>query len=330
MVISYISSKKKTMAHLIKEENHFLLSICIPTFNRSNQLEQTLYSITSQKIFQESNKIEIVISDNFSNDNTESVAQEFQKNFPNKIVYKKTTENILDKNFEKVLSMASGTYLKLNNDTLKHKENSLEKLLDLIEKNINKKPILFFSNGALKYFKLLKGEGLNFFISNVSYNSTWIASFGIWKETFDTISDFNKNNKLQLVQTDILFQTVNSKKSIIIDDEVHFETLNTSIKGGYDLVEIFFDNYKSLLKRELIQNNITIKVYNKELKKILMIFFCNWIALIKVYPEKYTFTYTDYKSKFLSNYNYIDFIFFLTKMNLLILKFNLKKCLNIN
>jgi glycosyltransferase involved in cell wall biosynthesis len=306
MVISYISSKKKTMAHLIKEENHFLLSICIPTFNRSNQLEQTLYSITSQKIFQESNKIEIVISDNFSNDNTESVAQEFQKNFPNKIVYKKTTENILDKNFEKVLSMASGTYLKLNNDTLKHKENSLEKLLDLIEKNINKKPILFFSNGALKYFKLLKGEGLNFFISNVSYNSTWIASFGIWKETFDTISDFNKNNKLQLVQTDILFQTVNSKKSIIIDDEVHFETLNTSIKGGYDLVEIFFDNYKSLLKMELIQNNITIKVYNKELKKILMNFFSNWIALIKVYPEKYTFTYTDYKSKFLSNYNYIE------------------------
>jgi glycosyltransferase involved in cell wall biosynthesis len=318
------------MAHLIKENHQFLLSICIPTINRSKQLEQTLNSITNQRIFKESNKIEIVISDNFSNDNTESVAQKFKKNFPNKIVYKKTTENILDKNFEKVLSMASGNYLKLNNDTLKHKENSLEKLVNLIEQNINKKPVLFFSNGALKYNKLLKGEGLNFFISNVSYNSTWIASFGIWKETFDSISDFNKNNKLQLVQTDILFQTVNSEKNIIIDDEVHFETLNISKKGGYDLVEIFFDNYKSLLKRELIQNNITIKVYNKELKKLLMNFFCNWIALIKVYPKKYTFTYTDYKAKFLSNYNYIDFIFFLTKMNLLILKFNLKKCLNIN
>ncbi len=317
------------MAFMRNDNSEVLLSICIPTFNRAAQLDETLKSITNQKIFSKTNKIEIIISDNCSSDGTLFVVNKYKVEHQEKIVYSKNVENIFDKNFEKVLSLANGCFLKLNNDTLINLDGGLEKMLKLIEENLNKKPTIFFSNGGLKVYKHIKGTGLDFFISNVSIKSTWIASFGIWKTTFDTISDFSKNSKLQLTQTDVLFRVIKSDTEVIIDDEVHFETLNITKKGGYDLLEIFFDNYKLLLEKGLVQNNLSLIVYKKELKKILFTFFCHWIALIKVYPEKYTFSYKNYKAKFSSNYNIAVYLLFQIKLNLLVFKYNLKKCINL-
>lgn len=318
------------MAHLIKEENQFLLSICIPTFNRAIQLEITLNSITQQEIFLNSNKIEIVISDNCSKDDTSTIVKKYLLRHPGKIIYSRNDEDIVDKNFEKVLSLASGIFLKLNNDTLKHTNKSLEKMVNLIEKNKVEKPILFFSNGVLKKYKQIEGQGLPFFIDTVSYFSTWIATFGIWKDDFNSIANFNKLSHLKLVQVDILFELISKKKNIIIEDDILFDIEIVTKKGNYDIVEIFFDNYKFLLLRELEQKNINLTEYKKELKNILFDFFCNWIAITKVYPNKYTFTYINYKKKFSSNYKYTDYLFFLIKLNFLIFKFNLKKCLRLN
>ncbi|MCX8512062.1 MAG: glycosyltransferase, partial [Chthoniobacteraceae bacterium] len=50
------------------EKTKYWLSICIPTFNRSQYLRLTLESITNQELFQNSDEIEIVISDNCSSD----------------------------------------------------------------------------------------------------------------------------------------------------------------------------------------------------------------------------------------------------------------------
>jgi len=55
-----------------------LLSICIPTCNRSRLLHESLTSIlNSAKGYED--KIEIVISDNVSTDDTGSVVARFQK-----------------------------------------------------------------------------------------------------------------------------------------------------------------------------------------------------------------------------------------------------------
>src|SRR5664279_654163 len=95
-----------------------LLSICIPTYNRAKNLEDTLISIVQQRRFQETDDVEIVISDNCSGDNTGNVSEKFAALYKEKIRYFRNTENISDANFEKVLSYGKGQYLKLNNDTL--------------------------------------------------------------------------------------------------------------------------------------------------------------------------------------------------------------------
>ena len=63
-------------------ENSFLLSVCIPTFERASFLKETLESIVSDPVFLENNKVEIVISDNVSKDDTKEVSRKFTELYP--------------------------------------------------------------------------------------------------------------------------------------------------------------------------------------------------------------------------------------------------------
>jgi glycosyltransferase involved in cell wall biosynthesis len=125
-----------------------ILSICIPTYNRATVLIQTLNSIVSQKIFIETDLVEIVVRDNCSEDNTRECVLSYVSKFPNKIKYFKNEINFLDGNYDIVLNDGTGSYLKLNNDTLVHHQNSLEFLLTAIEKYQHNGCQLLFTNSA--------------------------------------------------------------------------------------------------------------------------------------------------------------------------------------
>ena len=78
-------------------ENRLLVSICIPTYNRSTYLRQSLERYIVEKEFIDG-KVEIVISDNASTDDTKMVVEEYVKKYKN-IRYYRNKENIRDKNF---------------------------------------------------------------------------------------------------------------------------------------------------------------------------------------------------------------------------------------
>ena len=67
----------------------YLLSICIPTYNREKHLEILLDSIVNQKIF--SDKIEIYIYDDPSTDNTQIMVQKYMKKYGNIHYHRNTT-----------------------------------------------------------------------------------------------------------------------------------------------------------------------------------------------------------------------------------------------
>lgn len=58
-----------------------LLSICIPTYNRSTYLEEALCNIINDTSF--SDDIEIIISDNASTDNTQEIVSKYIKHYSN-------------------------------------------------------------------------------------------------------------------------------------------------------------------------------------------------------------------------------------------------------
>ncbi len=107
-----------------------LLSICIPTYNRPNQLKNCLNSIAKQK----SKNFEVCISDNASNINLLKIIKPYKKKF--KINYKKNKKNLgFAMNVLKVSQMAEGKFIWFLGDDDLLTPNSINHLIQLIKKN---------------------------------------------------------------------------------------------------------------------------------------------------------------------------------------------------
>ncbi|WP_342620639.1 glycosyltransferase family 2 protein [Rhodoferax sp. GW822-FHT02A01] len=252
------------------------LSICIPTFNRATELDKTIESIVSQDRFIHSNDVEIVVSDNCSEDSTREVVERYVSKFKNKVFYRKTTSNISDRNFQEALSMGRGTFLKLNNDTLSHKSNSLDSMISEIDMHEARRPVMFFSNGLLGCIGVATFQDFESFVSRVSYWSTWIGGFGIWKCDFDNLDDFNRMSSKQLLQVDVLLRMAAKKGYAVIDDRPLFRSLMTAAKGGYDFLGVFMDNYLSILQEYRDRQMLSDAIFSLEKKRLLLEFILPW------------------------------------------------------
>ncbi|WP_114154238.1 glycosyltransferase family 2 protein [Chromobacterium haemolyticum] len=88
-----------------------LLSICIPTYNRSAYLKETILSVIRQIDKLDVWMIEICISDNASTDGTDVLIKEIEKSTPVRIVYKRNEHNMgADANYLCSVDIASGDY----------------------------------------------------------------------------------------------------------------------------------------------------------------------------------------------------------------------------
>lgn len=109
-----------------------LLSICIPTWNRSKILSISLKSFQEQLASIDSSEIEIFVSDNASDDDTPLVVQSFiDQGLP--ITYNRNPENVgAAGNFIKCMQWASGKYIWLLGDDDLLNDGAISYILDLI------------------------------------------------------------------------------------------------------------------------------------------------------------------------------------------------------
>jgi len=112
-----------------------ILSICIPTYNRAAYLRQCLDSILSSVNGFEKD-IEIIISDNASQDETNKVVSEYQSRH-SFIHYHKNETNVLEKNFYIAASLAKGEYVWIFGDDDLIEPHAVGKVLKKIEENYN-------------------------------------------------------------------------------------------------------------------------------------------------------------------------------------------------
>jgi len=115
-----------------------LLSICIPTYNRAGYLKECLESIVCQ--FEDRDiyrQVEIIISDNASEDNTGEVVRYYQENFDNISYHKHETNLGYDKNVESVITLAKGDFIWTLSDDEYIKPGSLIFLLGVFNKYPN-------------------------------------------------------------------------------------------------------------------------------------------------------------------------------------------------
>lgn len=267
-----------------------LLSICIPTYNRSETLEVVLSHYTQNPEFDES--VEIVISDNASPDNTEEVCRKFVSQFKN-IRYYRNTANIKDANFPLVLGKGNGKYLKLLNDCVYLDEEALKYMKQGIRDHLIDRRQIFFTCDLL-YTKNISDfhfcEDLDQYVQRVSTFVTCNNLFGCWHEDWNLITDKLKYAPLQLQQDDWTYQLVAKKNGCILYNRAILSSVNPwrVYRTPYNWFKVHLDNYYSILS-PYIENNLVSRKTFKQDTHYLLRHFKDELYAIYVYPRKVWF-----------------------------------------
>ena len=192
-----------------------LLSICIPTYNRRDILDENISDILNHQSFDEN--VQLVIGDNASDDGTRELVENFIKIHKDKnIKYYKNDSNIKDKNFLKVLQAGDGIYCKLLNDYTKLSETDLSKIIETVRKYKDIDPSevhlgFFFRIKSKKaQYGDLQMKNLDDYILHLNNKMTWTSNFGCFKEQLGELQQFNKFSDLLMLQ---LFWTLHLAKT---------------------------------------------------------------------------------------------------------------------
>ncbi|MFA5916795.1 MAG: glycosyltransferase family 2 protein [Candidatus Gracilibacteria bacterium] len=203
-----------------------LISICIPTYNRKKYLKQCLDSIVNQDCFTE-NQIEIIISDNDSNDNTEKLVKEYQINYKN-IKYFINDNNIgANKNILKASEYAIGKYIWFMGDDDKIINGKIVEILEFINKYND---ITVFQTNMISGNNdiYIVNEGITFFKNLLKNNDFRLINFMSFIPTI-------------IVKKDNFLLNLNLLKNSFIDN------LGDSYSHSYILLRCIYKNKIGLL-----------------------------------------------------------------------------------
>lgn len=259
-----------------------IISICIPTYNRADALEQSLEQYVRCNGFDDS--VEIVISDNASTDRTQEVAEKFASQF-NNIKYFQNKENIRDSNFEIALKRGTGKYLKLQNDTTLYDVDAFVYMKKCINMSDDTVPIFFTNNFIYTNYKgqsIIKCDSFDDFVSALSTYVTAISCFGVWKSQLDEIHNFTRYTKLMLNQDDWSYQLLEKYGRCVLYNQHYYESLPKKT-GGYHWFKVHLDNYYKIMEPYKQKGFISEKVVKKD-KRNLLFHFIPELKYIYVYP----------------------------------------------
>ncbi|MEE3392723.1 MAG: glycosyltransferase [Lachnospiraceae bacterium] len=267
-----------------------IMSICIPTYNRAEILDKNIKRIIDQDEFK-SGKVELVISDNCSEDDTQKICMKYAEKYEN-FIYHRNEKNIRDENFPNVLKYGNGTYRKLSNDTIRYEDGALKYFVDVLEKPEVKKnhPVVFY-RGDKKNCSDEILESPDDFMNCLSFNITWIGGLGIWEEDTEYLDESIPDCATHLWQVPFLLNCLSRHNgSYVIHKILSSISYSSSHKfHTREFYEIFYTNYLTH-----INNFVEKKILNKETydylrKDLLYHFLTYWMINMDLAPEKLLF-----------------------------------------
>ncbi len=232
--------------------NQPILSITIPTWNRAAYLRLNLDQLATQ-IEENSQSIEILISDNCSMDETQAVVTEFQqKGLPIRSL--RNTENIgSDCNIAQCFNEAAGRYVMILGDDDLLVDGALSLLVALLEKD----RYGVVSLGAYGYdndfreeypggaFRLSKFADVADFVVELGIFSNLISTNIISKEMLTGV-DARQFCGSNLVQTQLVYRAA-LRAGLNACVKQHLVAYKRNNSGGYAFSEVFVDRFGDIL-----------------------------------------------------------------------------------
>lgn len=255
-----------------------LLTIAIPTYNRSEYLKRLLGSISNQ-IFDHSSDIEIIIFDNASTDNTRDVVNTFLKDVPSAKYILNESNLGMDGNFRKCFESASAKYFWMIGDDDFLDKNAISNILDVLKRHSSS--TLVYVSSTIKNdntedlldYEIIKSS--KEFVQRVGIMFTFISGVICNKDAYLSIT---AKNKPEMAEGSFLMHMYwqlpllkNGEDFVIINNKMIYSTPDNS--GGYRIFQVFAKNLSTLL--DLFYNR---KDYaSKKIRNSAAIFLLNFL-----------------------------------------------------
>lgn len=254
--------------------NMTLLSICVPTFNRSALLHENLLSLLEQW----NEKIEIIVSDNASTDETGQIVETLIKENPGKIHYFRQPKNLgSEGNFDFCFSKAAGDFVWILGDDDRLSKNCLPFLLSILEENQN--TAVFFLNplqvvpGNLS--GLYSGRSLYKGVYLVCYYLTFISSLVFNSKYLHQARknyDFSMYYSSRLLCAYAAFHCLLISKSLFIFNRPLIVSTQNGAPNSYNFYEVFVSEWHKLLfkfARPLFGLVRTRRLFSKTIRNLI-------------------------------------------------------------
>ncbi len=258
------------------QNNRPILTISIPTYNRSFFLDELLSCLLDQCV--SNPKIELLVSDNDSSDETPSIVEAYIDRGL-EIRYLRNTANIgADRNFLQCFEKARGKYVWIIGDDDVVKPGAIGKIITYLEANeynlIYVNSYAFDGSMSAKRVKSYRAPKVindaQVFARAIHISFTFISGNIINK---DHVMSFNQKELSSLVGTSLVqlgwtYAALNGYvRGLYIHEElVGMRTNNT---GGYMLSQVFGANLRNITEDRLQDRTIARSIINKTLMRFL-------------------------------------------------------------
>ena len=215
------------------------ISLCIPTYNRAYQVMSLIaYLRTELSTFDCKDDVEVRISDNCSNDNTEAFINDYlaANDYPVSIIYSRNEHNIGGiNNFIKLANEAKGEYLWWMGDDDKYYPGLMKRVWDVI--NTEAPAYIFINHNVLRNGKIIRDSA----ILNVDYK----------KRSQDVLLDI-----LESTGTTLMFMSasIHIRENVLTKIEDGFE-----INSAMPLLMVFYSASKgavSIIPEIMLEDEI--------------------------------------------------------------------------
>lgn len=242
----------------------YLLSICIPTNGVSRWVVpnvRQIYSLgTDNDIF------EVVVADNAPNEDMKTAMKEFEK-YPN-FRYVKTKAEGFYNIIENFVQAKGDFMIKINHRCLM-KKGSIERIYQIGCEYIDRKPLIFLSNGNLGENKKMEFGTFDEYLRKLTYWSSLSEGLFFWKED---IAEIPKISFAPMSPNVSLMFNSKTKKLFVIDDIKFGGAQDSTGKYGYDVFYTFAVLYLDLVNQVRIEGFLSKEGFI-QIKKDLV----NWL-----------------------------------------------------
>lgn len=275
-----------------------LLSICIPTNGIVEWVIPVIESIYAQGV--DNSLFEVVITDNGGKqDLAEAVRKYSYDNFH----YYQTTAQGFTNQID-AFERCSGVFCKMLNHRSKMLPGSIEKILDIVRKYRDKKPILYFAEGHAEGGEYIECTNTDEFVQSMGAWVSWSAGTGAWRSDIKELRNRRTNKMFPHVV--FLFELRKESRYVIWNGKYE-QMADETNKGGYDLFKTFAVDLLDIINDLRKDKKISIRTFlyfKKNLAFLLKDLYLNEVLL----PSHRTFIIKDVKECICTYYDLSSYI----------------------